>query len=103
MLYFELRVVKTYDVIAGLWVKEPNVVFGTIVYRKVVTYMTNKNTEIVVAQQEIDLKFEAKKQLRIAAVDSLNCAKQPAKDFANSVVDYFFNRFIDWVDSKLSA
>ena len=73
--------------------------FGTIVYRKVVIVMTNESTEIVVAQQEIDLKVEAKKQLRIAAVDSLNCAK----DFANCVVDYFIGRFINWVDSKLSA
>lgn len=65
--------------------------------------MTNENTEIVVSQQEIDLKIEAKKQLRIAAVDSLQCAKQPAKDFANCVVDYIIDRFMNWVENKLSA
>lgn len=75
----------------------------TIVYRRVVTIMTNENAEIVVSQQEIDLKIEAKKQLRIAAVDSLQCAKQPAKDFANCVVDYLIDRFINWVENKLSA
>ena len=47
--------------------------------------MTNENTEIVVSHQEIDLKVEAKKQLRIATVD------------------YLLNRLINWVDSKLSA
>lgn len=65
--------------------------------------MTNENTEIVVSQQEFDLKIEAKKQLRIAAVDSLQCAKQPAKDYANCVVDYLIDRFINWVENKLSA
>lgn len=75
----------------------------TIVYRKVVTIMTNENTEIVASQQEIDLKIEAKRQLRIAAVDSLQCAKQPAKDYANCVVDYLIDRFIDWVENKLSS
>lgn len=65
--------------------------------------MTNENTEIVVSHQEIDLKVEAKKQLRIAAVDSLKCAKKPAKDFADCVVEYLLDRFINWVDIKLSA
>lgn len=65
--------------------------------------MTNENAEIVVTRQEVDLKVEAKKQLRIAAVDSLQCVKKPAKDFANCVVEYLVNHFIDWVDSKLSA
>ena len=37
--------------------------FGTKVYRKVVIIMTNENTKIVVSQQEIDLRDEAKKQL----------------------------------------
>ena len=40
--------------------------------------MTNENTEIVVSHQEIDLKVEAKKQLRIATVDFFKCAKKPA-------------------------
>ena len=62
--------------------------------------MTNENTEIV---QEIDLKVEAKKQLRIATVDFFKCAKKPTKDFADCVVDYLLNRLINWVDSKLSA
>ena len=61
--------------------------------------MTNENTEIVVSHQEIDLKVEAKKQLRIATVDFFKCAK----DFADCVVDYLLNRLINWVDSKLSA
>ena len=39
--------------------------------------MTNENTEIVVSHQEIDLKVEAKKQLRIATVDFFKCAKKP--------------------------
>ena len=65
--------------------------------------MTNESTEIVVTRQKVDLKVEAKKQLRIAAVDSLQCAKKPTKDFANCVVDYLVDRFINWVDSKLSA
>jgi len=65
--------------------------------------MTNENTEIIVAQQKTDLKGEAKKQLQIAVNASLQCAKKPAKDLADYAVDYFFNRFIDWVDSKLSA
>lgn len=65
--------------------------------------MTNESTEIVVSQQEIDLKVEAKKQLHVAAVDSLKCVKRPAKDFANSVVDYLVNQLINWVDNKLSA
>ena len=65
--------------------------------------MTNENTEMVVSHQEMDLKVETKKQLRIAVVDSLQCAKKPAKDFADCVVDYHFDRFINWVDSKLSA
>jgi hypothetical protein len=78
-------------------------VFGTKVYRKVVIIMTNENTKIVVSQQEIDLRDEAKKQFRIATVDSLNCVRKPAKDFADCVVDYLLNRLINWVDSKLSA
>ena len=53
--------------------------------------------------QEIDLKVEAKKQLRIATVDFFKCAKKPTKDFADCVVDYLLNRLINWVDSKLSA
>lgn len=65
--------------------------------------MTNENTEIVVSHQEIDLKIEAKKQLRIVTVDSLQCAKQPAKDFANYVVDYLIDHFVNWVNNKLSA
>lgn len=65
--------------------------------------MTNENTKIVVSQQEIDLKNEVKKQLRIAGVDSLQCVKQPVKDFANCVVDYLVGRFISWVEHKLSA
>ena len=77
--------------------------FGTKVYRKVVIIMTNENTEIVVSHQEIDLKVEAKKQLRIATVDFFKCAKKPTKDFADCVVDYLLNRLINWVDSKLSA
>ena len=65
--------------------------------------MTNENTEIVVSNQEIDLKVEAKKQLRIATVDFFKCAKKPTKDFADCVVEYLLNRLINWVDSKLSA
>lgn len=65
--------------------------------------MTNESTKIVVSQQEIDLKVEAKKQLRIAAVESLKCVKRPAKDFTHSVVDYLVNQLINWVDNKLSA
>lgn len=65
--------------------------------------MNNENTQIVVAQQEIDLKAEAKKQLRIIANDSLQCTRKPIKDFTNSAIDYCINRFIDWVDRKLSA
>jgi len=74
-----------------------------MIYRKVATFMTNENTEIVVAQQKMDLKAEAKKQLQIAVTHSLQCAKKPAKDLAVYAVDYFLNCFIDWVDSKLSA
>lgn len=51
--------------------------------------MTNENTEIVVAQQKMDLKAEAKKQLQIALTHSLQCAKKPAKDFAVYAVDSF--------------
>ena len=65
--------------------------------------MINENTEIVASQQEIDLKIEAKRQLRIVAVDSLQCAKQPTKDYANCVVDYLIDRFVDWVENKLSS
>lgn len=65
--------------------------------------MTNEHTEIVVAQQKTDLKTEAKKQLQIAVTESLQCTKKPAKDLADYAVDFFFNRFIDWVDRKLSA
>lgn len=65
--------------------------------------MTNENTEIVGSQQEIDLRIEAKKQLRNAAVDLLQCAKKPAKDFTNCVVDYLVNHLINWVENKLSA
>ena len=65
--------------------------------------MTNENTEIGVSHQEIDLKVEAKKQLRIATVDFFKCAKKPTKDFADCVVDYLLNRLINCVDSKLSA
>lgn len=65
--------------------------------------MKNENTPIVVAQQEMDLKLEAKKLVYIIVNDSLQCAKKPLKDFANSVIDYGMNRFITWVDSKLSV
>lgn len=65
--------------------------------------MTNENTKVVVSQQKIDLKDEAKKQFHIATVDSLNCVRKPAKDFTNRVIDYFVNHFISWLDSKLSA
>lgn len=65
--------------------------------------MANNTTEITTTQNEIDLREEAKKQLRVAAVGSLNYAKKPAKDFANCAIDYFLDRFIDWVESKLSA
>ena len=65
--------------------------------------MTNENTKVVVSQQKIDLKDEAKKQFRIATVNSLNCVRKPAKDFTNRVIDYFVNHFISWLDSKLSA
>ena len=64
--------------------------------------MVNENTEIVVAHPEIDLKIEAKKQLRIIAISSLQCTKQPAKDFANCMVDYLIDHFVKWMDSKLS-
>lgn len=77
--------------------------FDTKVYRKVVIIMTNENTKIVVSQQEIDLRDEAKKQFRIATVDSLNCVRKPAKDFTNCAIDYLVNHFISWLDSKLSA
>ena len=65
--------------------------------------MTNESTKIVVSREEVDLKVEAKKQFRMAAVDSLQCTKKPAKDFVNCVVDYLVDRFINWVDNKLSA
>lgn len=65
--------------------------------------MTNENKKVVVSQQKIDLKDEAKKQFRIATVDSLNCVRKPAKDFTNRAIDYFINHFISWLDSKLSA
>ena len=65
--------------------------------------MKNENTEIVVSQQKIDLKDEAKKQFRIAMVNSLNCVRKPAKDFTNCAIDYLVNHFISWLDSKLSA
>lgn len=65
--------------------------------------MKNENTQIEVAHQEIDLKSEAKKQLQIIVNDSLQCTRKPIKDFTNSAIDYWLNRFIVWVDSKLSA
>lgn len=65
--------------------------------------MNNENTQVVVAQQETDLKAEAKKQLCIIANDSLQCTGKPIKDFTNSAIDYCINRFVDWVDSRLSA
>ena len=92
-----------YAIATGLWLRELDIASGTNVYRKVVIIMTHENTEIVVAHQEIDLKREAKKQLRIAAVDSAQCVRKPAKDFTTCAVDYLINLFIDWVDSKLSA
>ena len=65
--------------------------------------MTNENTKIVVPQQTVDLTEEARKQFRIAAVNALHSAKEPAKDFTYCVIDYLFNQLIKWVDDKLSA
>jgi hypothetical protein len=65
--------------------------------------MKNENTQSVVAQQEIDLRLEAKKNLYVIVSDSLKCTRKPLKDFANSAIDYCINRFIAWVDNKLSV
>lgn len=65
--------------------------------------MTNENTEVVVSQQKIDLKDEARKQFHIATVDSLNCVRKPVKDFTNCAIDYLVNHLIGWLDGKLSA
>ena len=51
--------------------------------------MTNENTEIVVSHQEIDLKVEAKKQLRIATVDFFKCAKKPTRTLQTALLIIF--------------
>ncbi|MCI6767587.1 hypothetical protein [Porcincola intestinalis] len=65
--------------------------------------MTNKNTEIIETQNNVDLKEEAKKQLRIATGNTVEGLKKTAKDFTGTVIDYLLDRFLDWADKKLSA
>lgn len=76
--------------------------FGTILYRKLVI-ITNEDTEIVVTQQKIDFKAEAKRQFQIAAVDSLNHVKKSAKYSINCEIDDLVDHFGNHGDSKLSA
>lgn len=76
---------------------------ASIIQRKVANIMPNENSVIVVPNQKINLKSEAKKQLNVAADDCLRSLEKPAKDFTGSVIHYCINSIIDWVDKKLSA
>lgn len=51
--------------------------------------MTNENTEIVVSHQEIDLKVEAKKQLRIATVDFLSVQRNLQRTLQTALLIIF--------------
>lgn len=65
--------------------------------------MKNGQKTKVVPNKSISLKDEARKQLRIAAENSLQGTKKPAKDFSSKVIERLIDSLIAWVDNKLSA
>lgn len=66
--------------------------------------MTNKeNTEIVETNFKNEIKEEAKKQLRIAAVNALQSTEKPVQDFTSYMFRCLYDRATNWIINKLSA
>lgn len=75
--------------------------FGTI-FERTVHIMKKEHAQCLVTQQGIGFKAECNKQYKAFINRVVQCAIDSFEESVDSMIEYGFNRFHDWVSKKLS-
>ena len=59
--------------------------------------------DIIIPEESVDLKDEAKVLAKSAVLGSLESLKEPACTFIKKAITCAANKFSDWFDQKISA